>query len=282
MKIVDLNIKKLNNLQPYKMKIILGVPIEIKSGLNIISSLKKEVFLFACVFLCIVNVFSQESRPAVEEVWFQYYNNSKITDKWGVSSDVGYLLKEGRFYDLSQYFMRSGASYTFNPMFKITLGGAYFKTHFHGVGKAEEFRPHQQLNTKHKIGKIGFGNRVRIEQRFINIAADAGEPAESTFNFRFRYRFMFDFPLINLSHSNKERKLSFVVGDEILFSAGKGEFFDFSVQNRFLVGPVVKFNKQNKLFVYYNFTAVSKDIPDISDEYGILWLGYKQTLDFRK
>lgn len=243
---------------------------------------KVEFLLILSVVFFSVNLKSQESSPVVDEIWFQYYNNTKISNSWGVSSDAGYRLKEGRFVDLSQYFIRSGASYTFNPTFKVILGAAYFKTHFHGSGRGSEFRPHQQLNTNHKFGKVGFGNRVRIEQRFINIAAYDGDPSYSTFNFRFRYRFMFDLPLVNLSKSNKEMKLSLVIGDEILFSAGKGDFFDFSVQNRLLVGPVVKFNKKNKIFAYYNFTSVSKDIPDISEEFGILWIGYKQTMDFRK
>jgi hypothetical protein len=32
----------------------------------------------------------------------------------------------------------------------------------------------------------------------------------------------------------------------------------------------------------YNFTSVAKDILNFSDEFGVLWLGYKQTFDFEK
>ena len=243
---------------------------------------KREfLFLFVVIFMS-VNGFSQEAKPVFEEVWFQYYNTAKFSEKWSLSTDAGYRLKEGRFVDVSQYFLRSGMAYNISPAIKILLGAAYFKTHFHGEGKGSEFRPHQQLTTKHKIGNVGFGNRVRIEERFINIKASGLEPSSNSFNFRFRYRFLFDFPLFNLSKSNQDAKLSFTVGDEILFSAGKGVFFDFSAQNRFLVGPVIQFNKNNKLLLLYNFTSVAKDIPDITDEFGILWIGYKQTFDFRK
>jgi hypothetical protein len=159
---------------------------------------------------------------------------------------------------------------------------AYFKTHFHGEGKVVEFRPHQQFISAHKLGKIGFGNRIRIEERYIKTISSDENFSNTTFNFRFRYRFLFDIPLFDLSKSNPDKKLSLMLGNEILFSAGKGAFFDFSAQNRFLIGPVLKFNTTNKLFALYNFTSVSKDIPDISDEFGILWIGYKQTLDFRK
>jgi len=225
---------------------------------------------------------AQKSDAGMEEIWFQYYNYAKIAQKWSLVSDLGYRLKDANFTKLSQYFIRSGIGYNLSPSMKIVFGAAYFKTHFHGTDVVTEWRPHQQLNTSHKFGNLGFGNRIRIEERFLHTNASEGTAFSNTFNFRFRYRFLFDIPLLNLSKSNVERKLSLTLGDEILCSAGKDDFLDFTAQNRFLVGPTLKLNKANKLFVIYNFTSVSKEIPTISEEFNIIWFGYKQTLDFRK
>lgn len=240
----------------------------------------KRLFLLLCFFLIYFKGDSQESRPVFEEVWFQYYNTSKFIEKLSLSTDGGYSLKEGSFFDVSQYFIRSGLTYHTNSSVKVLLGAAYFKSHFHGKGLALELRPYQQLTSKHKLGKIGFGNRFRIEERFRNTSSSGR--GISTFNFRFRYRFLLNFPLLYLSKSNKYAILSVIVGDEILFGAGKGDFLDFTAQNRFLLGPVIDFNKNNKLLLLYNFTSVAKDIPDVSDEFGVLWIGYKQTFDFRR
>lgn len=247
--------------------------------LKILFPLRNVYMLVICISLFSFKSTAQKSKPLFDEIWFQYYNKSKISEKLSLVSDVGYRLKEGQFVELSQYFLRSGLRYTINPSIRVLLGAAYFKSHYHGEARATEIRPHQELTTKHKFGKVGFGNRVRIEERFRSVNATDGTTSFTSFNFRFRYRFLFDIPLFNLSKSNSDFKLSLTVGDEILLSAGKGRFFDVSVQNRILIGPTIKFNKNNKLFMLYNFTSVSKDIPEISEEYGVLWIGFKQTFD---
>ena len=225
---------------------------------------------------------AQEGSSVFDQIWFQYYNKAVFSEKWSLSTDVGYRLKEGDFESISQYFIRSGLGYQITPSVRFLMGGAVFTTHLSWDVKVVEYRPHQQLTTKHKFGKIGFGNRFRFEQRFINVKGNETTGDVETFNFRLRYRFLFDIPLLSLSKKDSNKKLSLLVGDEILVSGGKHEFLDFSAQNRFLMGPVLKFNKRNSLLLLYNFTSVAKDIPDISDEYGILWVGYKQTLDFKK
>ena len=229
----------------------------------------------------IVNIKAQESNSFVDQVWFQYYNKSNFSEKWSLSTDMGYRLKEGSFVDVSQYFIRSGLGYQISPSFRVLLGGAIFKTHSSWDVRTIEYRPYQQLSSKHKFGKISFGNRFRIEQRFINNTSDNSFSFNS-YNFRFRYRFLFNIPLVTLSKKDPNKKLNLVIGDEIIFSTSKTEFFDFDAQNRILMGPSVKINKNNTFFVLINFTSVTKDLPQISDEYGVLWVGYKQTLNFIK
>ena len=156
-----------------------------------------------------------------------------------------------------------------------------FNTHDSWDHNIVEYRPYQELTIKYKFGKIDFGNRIRLEQRSIKIKGDLERGSTETFNFRFRYRFLFNIPLVSLSKTDSTKKISLVLGNEIIVSGGKREFLDFSAQNRILIGPALKINKKNTFFVLYNFTSVTKDIPKISDEYRILWIGYKQTLDFQ-
>tara|TARA_B100000809_G_scaffold266925_1_gene333089 strand:- start:13663 stop:14421 length:759 start_codon:yes stop_codon:yes gene_type:complete len=243
---------------------------------------KNIVFAFLFLSFFTYKSQAQESSSVFEQVWFQYYNKAVVSERWSLSTDVGYRLKEGSFVAVSQYFIRSGVAYNINPSVRILMGMALFKTHTFWDNKIVEFRPHQQLTTKHKFGTIGFGNRIRMEERFVTVLANEDSAGIETFNFRFRYRFLFNFPLIRLSKKDAHKKLSLVVGDEIILSTGKGEFLDFSAQNRFLVGPAVKINKKNTFLLLYNFTSLTKDIPKISEDYGVLWVGYKQTLDFQK
>ncbi len=250
--------------------------------LNILSPARKVFILALCISLLSFNSIAQESKSLVDEIWFQYYNNYKTSEKWSIVSDVGYRLKEGNFVDLTQYFLRSGVGYSISPSVRVLLGTAYFNAHYHGEGKATEIRPYQELTTKHKFGKLDFGNRVRIEERFRNIDFTDETTSSNSFNFRFRYRFSFDFPLFHISESNSDIKFSLTVGDEVLLSAGKEKFFDVSLQNRILIGPTIKFNEKSKFFMLYNFTSVSKNIPNISEEYGILWVGFKQTFEYNK
>ncbi|WP_152285630.1 DUF2490 domain-containing protein [Flavicella marina] len=228
-----------------------------------------------------LNVHGQESS-VYSEIWFQYYNKLVFSNKWSLSTDTGYRLKEGEFNQQSQFFIRTGIGYSFNANNRLLLGAASFKTHLDWDISASEFRPHQEFTSNFKFGKVAFKNRFRSEQRFIDIEDPQSGNLIHSFNLRFRYRFLFYIPITKLSKLDPTKKLSFIIGNEILLSTGKNEFFDFGGQNRFLVGPAIYFNKNNALTLLYNHTSVTKDVPLISEEFGIIWLGYKQTIDFRK
>lgn len=225
---------------------------------------------------------AQEKNSVFDQTWFQYYNKAVFSEKWSLSTDVGYRLKEGSFVERSQYFVRTGLGYQMSSTVRFLLGTAMFNTHTSWDTEVVEFRPYQEVTSKHKFGRVGFGNRIRVEERFVNVRGDAEVAAVESFNFRFRYRFLFTIPLLNFSKTDVDKKINLVLGDELIASAGKSDFLDFSAQNRILVGPSVKINKHNTFSLLYNFTSVTKDIPKISDEYGVLWVGYKQTLDFNK
>lgn len=239
-----------------------------------------SVFFFLCFF--IHKSQAQEGNSVFDQTWIQYYNKAVFTEKWSLSTDVGYRLKEGSFVERSQYFLRSGLGYQMNSSVRVLLGTAVFNTHTSWNTEVVEFRPYQEVTTKHKLGTIGFGNRIRVEERFVNVKADEELAAIESFNFRFRYRFLFTIPLLHLSETEADTKINLVLGDELIASAGKSDFLDFSAQNRILIGPSVKINKDNTFSVLYNFTSEAKDIPKISDAYGVLWVGYKQTFDFKK
>ena len=211
--------------------------------------------------------------------WLQYFNHSRLSEKWTFLLDGGYRWGSG-FSIRSQYIVRAAFGYRLGAYSSVSVGFAHLG--FYGTdGIAQlEYRPHQQFRTAHFLGKVRLSHRVRAEQRFFKEVENGKLTGNTSFNHRFRYLFMFKIPLL-ASETREGRQLSAFVGNEILLRAGKDVQGTFA-QNRILVGPGFSFGPKFEIALLYHGLYGALDQPGEFVYFDIAWLRLRHRVDFRK
>ena len=159
----------------------------------------------------------------------------------------------------SQFLIRSGAVYSFNNRVALTVGLAFFKNAQY-IGKElllkNEFRPWQEVSYQLSFNKINFTQRLRTEQRFLQLVENDELTKNYQSIFRLRYKFELQFSL-------KADNIKLLVGNEVMVNPGyihSSLFFD---QNRTSAGVNFKLNSTSglqcqyvKIFQWHSNTSV--------------------------
>lgn len=215
--------------------------------------------------------FAQEKKTTnSNQQWIQYYETAKLNNHCALYGDVGYRRKD-LFAETSQYIVRVAIGYQLNPALKVAAGFANLGFYTLGSLSKLEFRPYEESMITNKYKFVKIQQRFRLEERFFKVV-DAGiiQPG-SSFNFRFRYRLMFNIPMIN----DSGLKLSLNAGDEILFNAGRDIVYNIFDQNRILIGPALKLDKNLTVSLTYNNQFASSSTPGNYKHTDVIWLGIK-------
>ncbi|TXE11873.1 DUF2490 domain-containing protein [Seonamhaeicola algicola] len=145
----------------------------------------KKISTIIFVFIC-CNVLAQSPIEDKMGSWFTYGASYRISDKISISNVV-----QSWHYEVADNFNFLFTSLTLNYHVspKITTSVAYgwmdIDSGFNKQGPHTfENRTYEQLGYKHKIGKLPFDHRLRLEQRFLNKPA----PKDNVFHNRMRYR----------------------------------------------------------------------------------------------
>ncbi len=233
------------------------------------------------IFLVLPNNFLSQKHTINSEnqIWLQYYAQTKLNDKFALLLDGG-LRWKNLFEQRTQYIIRSGISYSLNPTIKVSTGFAHLGFYKMDQFNRVEFRPYQELLVNQKVKSIDIKHRIRLEERFFNSIADGLIQNPNSFNFRFRYSLMTNFPLIHLSKSQKERRISLTIGDEIFFNSGRSPFNTFD-QNRFMVAPTLHINKDFKIAFTWSKQFASSQVKNTYTNTHVFWLQINHVMDWR-
>lgn len=218
--------------------------------------LRKFLILFLFFLLANSNLIAQTKQTeTVEQVWLAYFNQTRISKKWGTWTDIHLRTKEDFVHDLSQSILRFGLTYYLNDDSKLTAGYAYV-SHYPAEGHEDvtipEHRPWQQFQWHSKYSKLRLMQWFRLEERFRRKVKDDDELADGyNFNFRMRYNILFQLPLSQKKF--QPGTLSFVVNDEVHVNFGKQIVYNYFDQNRFFLGFAYHTSKTDNLqFGYMN------------------------------
>jgi hypothetical protein len=220
----------------------------------------------------------------VDQVWFGYFNQTRLSEKWGFWADASLRTKEDFFKNLSQAFVRIGITYYLNDDTKLTAGYEYVN-HFPGDNHKNisqpEHRPWQQLQWHTRYPSLRLMQWFRLEERFRKkiLNDDALAPGYN-FNFRFRYNFFSQFPLG--AKKFQPHTFSLVINDEIHINFGKQIVNNYFDQNRIFLGFNYHVSKHDNFqFGYMNvFQQLSQAGRYRSTHVGRLF--YFHNLDWRK
>jgi len=196
-----------------------------------------------------------KQTETVEQVWLGYFNQTRISDKWGIWTDVHLRTKEKLFTNFSQGIVRLGFTYYLTDDAKITAGYAYvnhFPSDNHKNISQPEHRPWQQIQWHTRYNKLRLMQWFRLEERWRRkILNDDALAKGSSFNFRLRYNFFSQFPLSKKRF--QPNTISLVLNDEIMINAGTQVVNNYFDQNRLFLGFNYHVNKHDNLqFGYMN------------------------------
>src|SRR5687767_9330558 len=128
----------------------------------------KHIFLGISLFISFAG-FSQKQTTYTEQVWLAYFNQARISNKWGLWADVQLRTKEEFFTNFSTAIGRVGLTYYLNDNTKLKGGYAYinhFPADAHKNISRPEHRPWQQLQWHTNYKKVRLVQYIRLEEGF--------------------------------------------------------------------------------------------------------------------
>jgi len=127
--------------------------------------------ILLALMLCSCSIFAQTTRVVrdEEQLWVGYFNQTRLTDKWGIWFDTHFRTTEHFIKEPSKFLGRLGVMYYLNDDLKFTIAYNYVN-HFPKEGHANVSQPEHriwhQLQLHTKYGKVRTMQWIRFEERF--------------------------------------------------------------------------------------------------------------------
>ncbi|RAV99993.1 DUF2490 domain-containing protein [Pseudochryseolinea flava] len=178
-----------------------------------------------------------------EQLWVGYFNQTRLSNKWGLWLDVQHRLTDN-FADRSfQFLFRPAITYFIKDNLRVNVGYGYIH-HFPAKGMEthrNEHRPWQQIWWTQKYSGLTTLQWLRFEQRFNEkVVADEKQDGYN-YNFRIRYNFSFFIPLKGKEIVAKTPFIS--LGNELFLNFGDRTVYNTFDQNRLFAGMGYQFTK---------------------------------------
>ncbi|HUS03867.1 MAG TPA: DUF2490 domain-containing protein [Chitinophagaceae bacterium] len=205
----------------------------------------RQHIIFITLFIPAVSQ-GQHTTEHTNMLWEGYYNAIRFNKTWSLVSDAQVRTRNWT-EKWSQLLIRSGLSYSFNDHVAVTAGFAFFKNAQYTdkqVLLKNEWRPWQEFSYQTKFKKVGFIQRLRTEQRFLQQVVNNAKTQDYECILRVRYRFDWQIPL-------KRNNYKLLFGNEILVNPlyiNTTRFFD---QNRTFAGLQFKLVSNTSLQFQY-------------------------------
>jgi hypothetical protein len=244
---------------------------------------KNLVFLIFCT-LTVSAVFGQQTKTTtdVQQIWFGYFNQTRLTDKVGLSTDLHLRTKEGFVNNFSQSIARLGVTYYVTDNTKLTAGYAYVSTYGaegHTNITQPEHRLWQQVQWHTRYNKNRMMQGVRLEERYRHkILNDSTLASGYNFNYKLRYNLFYEIPF----SQKPDNKFSFVLNDEIHINFGKEIMYNYFDQNRFFAGLKFNTSKQDNIQLGYMNQFQQLASGNRYRNNHVIRLFYFQNVDWRK
>lgn len=229
-------------------------------------------------------VLSQvKSTQSYQQIWAGYFNQTRISEKWGFWFDAQLRTMDEFVEELSTTIVRPGITYYLNDNLKLTAGYAYISHYPLGSFTliTPEHRPWQQVQWHTKYGKNRVMQYVRLEERFRRkVTPDSMSFSGHNFNWRLRYNFLWQIPLTGNNIGKGD--FSFLLNDEAHVAFGKEIVYNYFDQNRFFAGFAYHLNTTDNLQLGY--LNVFQQLPS-GNRYRATHaarLSYFHNLDLRK
>jgi hypothetical protein len=246
----------------------------------------KNILYFIVLLLLVSGSQAQITKTTthVEQVWLGYFNQTRLSSKWGIWTDLHLRTKEDFVNNLSQGIARVGLTRYLTDNAKLTFGYA-FVNHFpadnHANISQPEHRIWQQLQWHNRYPRLRLMQWIRLEERFRHKVADNDHLAPGyTYNWRVRYNLFLNLPLSKKAFA--PHTFSFVLNNEVHINFGKEIVYNYFDQNRFFVGFSYHTNAHDN--IQFGYMNLFQQLP-AGNAYRMVDVArifYFHNLDFRK
>ncbi|MVN21780.1 DUF2490 domain-containing protein [Mucilaginibacter arboris] len=161
--------------------------------------MKQKYLILTGLLLSLITKSYSQSTENQYSGWLAIYHKQKLTGKWGYLFDAQYRTDK-QFSNTSAYLLRPGISYDVSKNQAAGAGYAFFGSYEDEKSSRifyAENRIWEQYQIDAKIGKATLSNRLRLEQRFINME-------NGGFSQRLRYYIRSQVPLVKVEDSFKK------------------------------------------------------------------------------
>lgn len=194
--------------------------------------------LIAQMALSAAHAQTTKNTAHINQVWTGYFNQTRLSQRWGLWGDFQLRTKENFFDNLSQSLNRVGVTYYLTDNTKLTLGYAFIN-HFPGDNHANisqpEHRIWQQVQWHNKYPRLRLMQWLRLEEKFRHKVLDNDNLAPGyDYSWKLRYNFFLNAPLGKNAFA--PGTFSFVANDELHINFGKNVVYNYFDQNRFFIG----------------------------------------------
>ncbi|WP_179018858.1 DUF2490 domain-containing protein [Winogradskyella forsetii] len=210
-------------------------------------------FLYLVIVILLVQNRSNAQNSGEDQLgaWYEITSSNRISEKFSISGSFtnwDYELPVNKEHLLLGVI---GINYHFDKNVSVGIGYGYgdidSSFEINDIPHTLEHRIIEQLAISHKLNSIGFTQRFRLEQRFLEF------PSDNLLKHRIRYRFKVKIPL--------NRTVFISTYDEIHFYLNE---FDFQ-QNRAYLGLGFNLNKSiNFDFGYARHSFKTKSFNRLS------------------
>ncbi len=250
--------------------------------------MKKIIAVVLILWISTIQLFAQTQRVYANNLnsWFIYNGDHKISNKWGVHLETQ-IRRNDFFLNSQQLLLRAGVNYHINSNVFLTAGYCFVNTYPYGEFPSKatfpENRLWEQIQLKSQFAKFENINRIRLEQRFVNVPVLQNKnyvPGSEIYSNRIRYMTKFSLPL------NKKTidKASVYVTtfDEIFISFGENVGQNIFDQNRAFIGVGYKLPTIGKLEMgYLNQLLFKPDNIRVENNHTIL-MAFNANFNFLK
>lgn len=211
----------------------------------------KKIILVIVIF-SVIDSFGQNRLSESNFIgWYTLNFSKNFNSKWGVQGEIQWR-RNHLITDWQQGLYRVGLNYNVNAQVQLQTGFAYIDTYPYGeyniasIAKTfPEYRTHQQVILKSKIGNVNSLSRLRLEQRWVGryTNINLSKPDQSAFFNRVRYMYRLDIPL--------KGNWTTSVFDEVMIQFGKQVGENIFDQNR--IGLLLGYRINNQVKIEVGF-----------------------------
>ena len=246
-------------------------------------TLKVPLALALLLSLFIAGYATAQNKEVLRgnQTWLQYYGQAKLSEKWTWQFDGGFRWRDV-VAESSGHIVRTALGYNAGSKVRLAAGIAHLGFYTQEKLLRVEFRPHQEVQLAHDLGKLGLSHRFRLEERIFFPVEQGRIQRTNHFNFRFRYAAMLGIPLFKLSRDHPESAFILYVGDEIFLNFGPEISHNYFDQNRLILSPTFQFNDALSISLTWNNQFASTPLPSVYAHSQVFWIQVRHQMDFSK